>query len=187
MYLVNLKCRCINWDISNSSSTFLSTFTLWLIPFPSFTLLILENFLQTSNILQSNQKRPPLIWRYCPYRLSRGSLWNREVNTNLYPSCRRSSISAAWQRSVRRRAELVWAADSADFQLIPFINPVGKCSEKLWFLIILHCSVSQPVVCIFPSFWIGNGPQRWWDWEIQLHHSFPENSAWWLLMSNDQR
>ena len=107
MYVVNLKCRCINWDISNSSSTFLSTFTLWLIPFPSFTLSILRIFSKhviSFNLTKNGHRSSDgIVHTVSPEDYFENNTIQIQ-NTNLYPSCRRSSISAAWQRSVWRRA-----------------------------------------------------------------------------------
>ena len=119
MYVVNLKCRCINWDISNSSSTFLSTFTLWLIPFPSFTLSILRIFSKhviSFNLTKNGHRSSDgIVHTVSPEDYFENNTIQIQ-NTNLYPSCRRSSISAAWQRSVRRRAELVWAVSVSGSQ-----------------------------------------------------------------------
>ena len=50
-----------------------------------------------------------LICQFFPNRLSRGSLWNLEVNTKSYPSPSKSSMSNVRQRRVLTSAKLVCA------------------------------------------------------------------------------
>ena len=64
-----------------------------------------------------NKNLPPLNGWYCPNCLSGGSLWNFEVNTKLYPSPSKSSISNARQGRVLTSTEPVYAVRVTLLQL----------------------------------------------------------------------
>ena len=150
--------------------------------------LVFKIFSEHSTSFRETKNRPPLICRYCPYRLSRGSLWNLAVRTKSYPSLKRSSMSEAWHRKVRFSAELV-CADSVNLG-----NFISSHSSNQ--------SAKARRNCGFPSSGTAALPRRLWELkrclELEMvnqrlklsktlpRHLSPGNDTEWQLMLTPQ-
>ena len=80
---------------------------------------------------------PPLIWRYCPNRLCRGSLWSLDINTKSYPSPSKFSINDEF-----------WVLTSA--QLVCAVN---VNFSQLAILSVCHASTHSAIARRNNGFW----------------------------------
>ena len=115
----------------------------------------------TSRRLTKN--RPPLICRYLEKHLSSGSVWNRDVSTKSYPSCKRSSIKAAVHLRVVTNAWDVCVVNAyfCDLDLYRSCQPSiqsANARRKRFFFIIFYSSVSKGKTGILSHFTIANRP-----------------------------
>ena len=84
--ILKRSCEAVNLTVSS-------------IFMPSLKRLFIFNIFSDDVISFNNTwKLPPLIWRYCPYLRSIGSLWNLLLKSK--SSANKSSISVAWHNNV---------------------------------------------------------------------------------------